>query len=230
MVGIYKIQCKIDNKVYIGYSSNITKRFVLHKYKLNKSMHENSYLQNAWQKHGQDNFSFIILEECLLDQCIDREDYYVKEYKSYHRRFGYNLAITGVGNIGKMPKHIIEKSKKVRRENAAKRGYWFKPETIKKQADGRRGFKHTDEAKAKIKITSTGRKKSKEVTQKTIDAIIVPVEQYSLENEYIQTFKSIKDALILLNKDVKSGHIGSCCRNKRKTAYGYKWKFKKNNL
>lgn len=230
MIGIYKIQCTIDNKVYIGYSSNIKKRFAVHKNKLCKGIHENSYLQNAWNKHGKLNFLFEILEECFLEHCIEKEDFYVKSYKSYHRRFGYNLAITGVGNIGKMPAHIIEKSKKTKRENAIKRGYWFKPETVKKQADGRRGFKHTDEAKAKIKIASTGRKKSKEVTQKTIDAIIVPVEQYSLEDEYIQTFKSIKDALILLNKDTKSGHIGSCCRNKRKTAYGYKWKFKKNNL
>lgn len=226
MVGIYKIQCKIDNKVYIGYSSNITQRFVLHKYKLNKGIHENSYLQNAWKKYGEDNFFFVILEECLLDMCIEREDYYVKEYKSYHRRFGYNLAITGVGNIGKMPKHIIEKSKKIKRENAAKRGYWFKPETIKKQADGRRGFKHTEEAKVKIKIASTGRKKSREVIQKTIDAIIIAVEQYTLDGVYIRDFKSISDALIFLNKSLKQSHISSCCKGKRKSAFGYIWKYK----
>jgi group I intron endonuclease len=225
MVGIYKIECKVDNKVYIGYSSNIMQRFSLHKYRLNENIHENSYLQNAWKKHGEDNFSFIVIEECSLEQCIEKEDYYVKEHKAYHRRFGYNLALTGVGNIGKMPKHIIEKAQKVKKENALKRGYWFKPETIKKQADGRRGFKHTEEAKEKIKIASTGRKKSKEVTQKTIDAISISVDQYSLNDEYIRTFKSITEALLFLNKGIKSGHISQCCKNKRKSAYGYKWKY-----
>lgn len=229
MVGIYKIQCKIDNKVYIGYSSNITKRFALHKYRLNKNVHENSYLQNAWKKHGEDNFFFEILEECLLDQCIDREDYYVKEYKSHHRKFGYNLAITGIGNIGKMPRHIIEKSMKVKRKKALERGYWFKPETIKKQADGRRGFKHTDEAKEKIRLASTGRKKSKEVIQKTINANIIAIEQYTLDGMYIRDFKSVSDALIFLNKSLKQGHISSCCRGNRKSAYGYFWKYKESN-
>lgn len=225
MIGIYKIQCKIDNKVYIGYSSNIKKRFYLHKLKLKNSNHENKYLQNAWKKHGEDAFLFIVIEECPLDMCIEREDYYVKQYKADHRKFGYNLAITGVGNIGKMPKHITEKAIKTKRKKALERGYWFKPETIKKQADGRRGFKHTEEAKERIKVSSTGRKKSKEVIQKTIDANNVSIDQYSLNDEYIRTFKSIIQALLFLGIDRKSGHISSCCKNKRKTAYGYKWKY-----
>lgn len=226
MIGIYKIHCKVDDKVYIGYSSNIKKRFSLHKLKLKNNTHENSYLQNAWNKHGEDAFSFVILEECVLKLCIEKEDYYVKQYKSHHRRFGYNLAITGVGNIGKMPQHIIKKSVKTRRKKAAERGYWFKPETIKKQADGRRGFKHTDKAKEKIRLASTGRKKSKEVVQKTIDAIIIAVEQYNLDGTYIRDFKSISDALIFLNKSLKHSHISSCCKGKRKSAYGYIWKYK----
>lgn len=226
MIGIYKIHCKIDDKVYIGYSSNIKQRFSIHKLKLKNNIHENSYLQNAWKKHGEDAFSFIIIEECVLDLCIEREDYYVKQYKSYHRRFGYNLAITGVGNIGKMPEHIIKKRIKTRKNNAISRGYWHTPETIKKQADGRRGFKHTDEAKARIKAASTGRKKSKEVIQKTVDANIISIEQYTLDDVYLRDFSSITEALIYLGKSTKCGHLSSCCKNKRKYAYGYKWKYK----
>jgi group I intron endonuclease len=226
MIGIYKIQCKINNKIYIGYSSNIKKRFYLHKLKLKKNKHENSYLQNAWNKYGEDAFSFIIIEECLLNLCIEREDYYVKEYKSYFRKFGYNLAITGIGNIGKMPKYIIKKTQKTKKANALKRGYYFTAETIKKQAEGRKGFKHSSETIEKIRIASINRKKSKEVTQKTIDANNIAINQYSLENKYIKTFKSITEALFFFNKTIKSGHISNCCKNKRKSAYGYKWKYK----
>lgn len=52
-------------------------------------------------------------------------------------------------------------------------------------------------------------------------------KEYKKDGEYIQTFNSIKEALISLNKNVKSGHITSCCKNKRKIAYGYKWRYKK---
>jgi group I intron endonuclease len=226
MVGIYKIQCKVDNKIYIGYSSDVKKRFSIHKYKLSKNKHENSYLQNAWNKHGKDNFSFILLEECLIELCINREDYYVKLHKANNRRYGYNLALTGIGSIGKMPKDIIEKSRQVRKDNAQKRGYYFSKETIQKQADGRRGFKHTKEAKEKIKIASTGRKRTKESIQKSVNAHILSVEQYSLENQYIRDFSSISEALKNLGKSLNSGHISSCCRGKRDKAYGYKWKYK----
>jgi group I intron endonuclease len=226
MVGIYKIQCKVDNKVYIGYSSDVKKRFSLHKYRLNGNKHENSYLQNAWNKHGGGNFSFVLLEECLIELCIDREDYYVKLHKSSNRRYGYNLALTGIGSIGKMPKKIIEKSRQVRKDNAQKRGYYFSKETIQKQADARRGFKHTEESIKKIREASIGRKKTKEVIQKTIDAIILPIEQYTLNDEYIRDFSSIKEALIYLGKNLKAGHISSCCKGKRNVAYGYKWKYK----
>ena len=229
MIGIYKIQSLVDNKVYIGYSSNIKKRFLVHKHHLRKGIHENSYLQNAWDKHGEINFLFEILEECLLDECIQKEDVYVKQYKSHHRRFGYNLALTGVGNIGKMPKYILEKSIKTRKENAVKRGYWFKPETIKKQADGRRGFKHTADTIEKIRAASTGRKKSKEVIQKTVDANIISVEQYTLDGIYLRDFSSISEALLHLGKSLKCSHISCCCKGKRNKAYGYKWKYKESN-
>ena len=63
-------------------------------------------------------------------------------------------------------------------------------------------FVNIGAAKAKIKIASTGRKKSREVVQKTIDAIIVSVEQYTLDGAYIRDFKSISDALIFLNKSL----------------------------
>jgi len=226
MIGIYKIQNLVDNKMYIGYSTNITKRFLTHKYALKQNKHENSYLQRAWNKHGEQNFLFAILELCTIEKCIKLEDQYVKKLKTYHRRYGYNLAITGVGCIGKMPKHIIKKAQKTKKTNALKRGYYFTPETIKKQADGRRGFKHTKEAIEKITKASTGRKKTKEVIQKTIDANIISIEQYTLDDVYLRDFSSITEALIYLGKSTRCGHLSSCCKNKRKYAYGYKWKYK----
>ena len=58
IVGIYKIECIANNKVYIGQSINIKRRLYDHKTRLRKGTHKNKHLQNAWNKYGEDNFTF----------------------------------------------------------------------------------------------------------------------------------------------------------------------------
>lgn len=53
------------------------------------------------------------------------------------------------------------------------------------------------------------------------------VNQYDLENNYIQTFEYIREAEKKLKIDASS--ISSVCKGKRKTAGGYKWKYYDNN-
>ena len=52
------------------------------------------------------------------------------------------------------------------------------------------------------------------------------VNQYTLDNVFIQSFKSLKKA-VEFNQVNKNGHvlISRCCRGKVKKAYGYKWKY-----
>jgi len=51
--GIYKIINLKNNKIYIGSSICIIKRWYHHKYHLINNNHSNCYLQNAWNKYGQ---------------------------------------------------------------------------------------------------------------------------------------------------------------------------------
>jgi len=51
-----------------------------------------------------------------------------------------------------------------------------------------------------------------------------PILQYDLQGNFIKEWKSATDASKFLDK--KSSSICECCKNKRKTAYGYKWKYK----
>lgn len=51
------------------------------------------------------------------------------------------------------------------------------------------------------------------------------VNQYDLNNNYIQTFNSIAEANLSLGKEKNASNIGSVCNGKRKTAYGYKWQY-----
>ncbi len=96
-IGIYKIKNKINNKVYIGSSKNLTKRMRLHRQRLNGNYHENRYLQSSWLKHGETNFHIEIIEICDVDILLDREAYWIEFYKSYNKDFGYNIC--------RIPKH-----------------------------------------------------------------------------------------------------------------------------
>ncbi len=90
IVGIYCITNKIDGKVYIGQSTNITERFRHHKSELKYNRHKNSHLQNSWNKYGLENFEFSILEKCNIDDLDRLERFYINKYNSMDREFGYN--------------------------------------------------------------------------------------------------------------------------------------------
>lgn len=97
--GIYSITNSIDNKSYIGYSVNIEKRWNHHISSLNNNKHDNSYLQNSWNKHRKENFIFKIIEKCPKSKLIEKEKYYIKKLKT-KRPLGYNLNDGGKGNLG----------------------------------------------------------------------------------------------------------------------------------
>ena len=61
--GIYQIKNLKTDKVYIGSSKNIYKRWEQHKKSLNQNKHHSPYLQRSWNKHGSDCFKFSIIEK-----------------------------------------------------------------------------------------------------------------------------------------------------------------------
>lgn len=61
MIAIYEIRNLINNKVYIGSSKQVNKRFTIHRHRLNKNTHANKYLQAAWNKYGKDAFEFKVI-------------------------------------------------------------------------------------------------------------------------------------------------------------------------
>lgn len=93
MMGIYCIKNKINGKVYIGSSNNIERRFRKHKTQLNTKIHSNKHLIRAYHKYGKQNFEFIILEECLKENLLEREMFYIKEYDCLNFEKGYNMTV-----------------------------------------------------------------------------------------------------------------------------------------
>lgn len=91
MIGIYKIENRINGKIYIGKSKNIKKRFIQHKYYLTKGLNPktyNRYLKNSVEKHGIENFCFSVLEtfeeidEYLLAEAEIKSLDYIKTFDS----------------------------------------------------------------------------------------------------------------------------------------------------
>lgn len=108
--GIYKITCVPTQKIYIGQSQNICKRWYQHTYTLNTNQHRNSYLQRAWNKYGQDNFKFEVIDECDISALDDKEKYYIQKFNSMDKDHGFNL-----DSGGQHPKLSNETVKKLKR-------------------------------------------------------------------------------------------------------------------
>lgn len=84
MVGIYKFQNKKNNKIYIGQSNNIPRRFYEHLFR------NEQIIDKAIKKHGIVNFDFQIIEECSIDELNQKESYWIEYYQS-KIPYGYNV-------------------------------------------------------------------------------------------------------------------------------------------
>ena len=74
-VGIYRWINSINNKIYIGSSTNLSERF-LDYYQSRVLLKNKTPIHNALLKYGYSNFSLEILEYCTREKAIIREQYY----------------------------------------------------------------------------------------------------------------------------------------------------------
>jgi group I intron endonuclease len=61
MIGVYAIVHVPTNRAYVGSATNLARRFKEHRTSLRASCHHSHYLQNAWNKYGENSFEFKIL-------------------------------------------------------------------------------------------------------------------------------------------------------------------------
>lgn len=138
--GIYGIKNKINEKVYVGQTSErFLRRFWHHQWKLRNNSHDNMYLQNSWNKYGENNFEYFVIEvvndSSLLDELeIKYIDYYKKLNKSY------NMLLGGGGRRG-FP--LSDNAKKIIGE---------------KNRQNMLGKKHSKSTKQKMSIVRTGKR------------------------------------------------------------------------
>ena len=207
---IYVITNNINNKQYVGKTIlTIEERWKQHKRDSEKLQLQKRPLYNAIQKYGIENFSISQLEECKDSLLNDREIYWINKLNTYH--YGYNATKGGDGKI-LFNHELIAKALK-------QHPY---PSDIAKQ------FNCSSDTVRNIAKEYNITVKTKGV--KNVNAPKI-VAQYDLFNKYIQSFNSTVEAAQWLVDNKKAtnitckSHIAECARGKRKTAYGYIWKY-----
>lgn len=100
--GVYKLVNLINGKFYIGSTKNMRKRLWKHRALLRHNKHNNPHLQNSWNKYGENNFDYCILETCNEQNQYEREQFYID---TLHPE--YNIA-----EIVELPSYTEESRKK----------------------------------------------------------------------------------------------------------------------
>lgn len=68
IIGVYKISNILSGRYYIGYSTNINRRFTVHRSKLKQKCHDNIFLQRAYNLDGEDKFIYEIIHICDTEE------------------------------------------------------------------------------------------------------------------------------------------------------------------
>ena len=106
--GIYKITCLSNDRFYVGSTFDLKIRWQEHRSRLRKNKHENPHLQNAWNKYGESNFKYEIIEKVPDDKLFDVEQSYLDKMNAYDSSIGFNQSRNSRGvETDKMVKEYI---------------------------------------------------------------------------------------------------------------------------
>ncbi len=92
-MGIYALKSLYDGKHLVGQTfQGMAIRWNQHIVLLRGKRHNNSYLQCSFNKHAEDQFAFVVLEELQDEGMLDeREDFWIRQLDSMRGHGGWNL-------------------------------------------------------------------------------------------------------------------------------------------
>ena len=207
---IYKITNKVNGKIYIGQTiRSVEQRWKDHQ----AAWHGNRHCQalyDAFDKYGIENFDIEEIEQCAETELNAKEQFWIQYYDSFNS--GYNITLGGDGNrkldaatIYTLWDEGLTTSQIAQKIGATKNG-------VKLLLTGYENYsiKEGKHRGAKLKGITNGK----------------PIEQYSLDGVYLNTFPNATVAAESLGKGrAESNNIRSSAHGRRKSAYGYRWKF-----
>lgn len=199
---IYKITNTLNGKIYIGQTSTtIEQRWKQHIRDSKRYLDRPLY--RAFNKYGIDAFKIEIIEKCSSDKVNERECFWIAYYNSYY--YGYNATLGGDGRLKYNYEEIGNKYLELKNQK----------ETAK--------FFNCSEDVVAIALNTLNISRFPITNEKLKKRVLMINKQ---TNEPIKIFSSVREASkALTGSSDGNGHIGQVCRGKRKTAYGYKWKW-----
>lgn len=151
--GVYALICKVNNKFYVGSSVNLANRLLDYMQPAYLGIRASSPVIRAIVKYGYINFCFVILETCLLEDVLEREQFWLDFLKPE-----YNLSPKAGSTLGV---YLSEETKSKMR--LAHLGKSHTLETRQLMSETRKGpsnpnfGRHLDDAtKAKLSATLKG--------------------------------------------------------------------------
>lgn len=175
---IYKIENKINGKIYIGFTSQPFKnRIAQHKYSAKKGAKH--ALAKAIRKYGWENFDKEIIYTLKENEKPDDiEIEYIKKYNSLaNGGYGYNRTNGGGGILGftfteEQKKKISDGVRKSNFESGRKK-HFLQLSLFPKLT----GYKHTEESKKKI--SDSGKKRTRDqIFKKLLDGDFIDISWF----------------------------------------------------
>ncbi|MGG3233248.1 NUMOD3 domain-containing DNA-binding protein [Priestia flexa] len=231
-VVIYSITNLINDKRYIGISQEFEDRKRNHLWHLRNNKHGNEKLQNAFNKYGENNFDFEILDEIETDdrmKILRLENSYIIKYDSFVN--GYNKS---EGFEGSTLTVRSEKWYKIMSERMKGNTYWLgrkqSEEHIAKRTRVHKGKVLTNETRKKISEARMGKYKGEENpfygkthTDETKKTIAKKLGKRIRCVDTGEVFQSVSECAKVMNLDRRN--IQKVCVGKSKTSKGFRFEF-----
>lgn len=216
--GIYKITSP-TGRVYIGQSVDINHRFgsYIKMYVKNEGQVK---LYRSFLKHGVENHSFEIIEECSEEELNCRERFWQDDFDVLNG--GLNCRLTKTEDkSGKVSNETLSKMSQASIGNQHWLGKTHSQETKDKIGNANRGRKHSEEINK-----SKGRKGSIPPLKGKFskdNPLSIPIVQLDLEGFLVVKWDSLMDIKRELGLNICN--INSCLKGRLKTSSGFKWKY-----
>jgi len=176
--GVYKLVNPKNKRTYIGSAKEFKSRWAEHERKLLADRHENSFLQNDFNKCNT-AFEFYILEVVDDEHRLIAEQKYLDQYYDYQEQC-YNIR-QSVTNQGKTFSHTPEETRA--KKSANSKGKPRPAHVLEALRQACIGRKISDETRAKQREAKLGKKLTPEHRLKALKTLKPRHKGFRLSNE-----------------------------------------------
>ena len=205
---IYKATSATTGKVYIGQTTQ-TLQERINQHNSHAYGHQYNYhFHNAIRKYGAEDFTYEIIEDGIksAEMLNERERYWISYYNSYYD--GYNSTMGGDGAVRRDDELIVKLFKEGHTTQEICEITGYNRQTVYKSYD----------------VNGLAEENNARKGEQTRERCSRAVEQYSLDGQYVKTWRSATEC----GKELgNQSLISAVCRQEKSTlsAYGFLFKY-----